>query len=254
MRIVVNNLSFGYDKLNIVLKNITISLLHNETIAVVGPSGCGKSTLLRLLCGIIKKEKRNYFEGNIKVNDSDPDTLIKAKNIGFMFQEPALFPNINVYDNIALPIKLNHKKQFKAVVDSMINNVGLTSYHNYYPSQLSGGMKTRVSLARTFITKPELLLLDEPFSSLDIKWKYTLYRELDSLINEYNPMTIFVTHDIQEALLLSNHIFVLSKVGSIIKEIILQKKLPRVYDEDSVSDLRSEYLEILNLIMKESLV
>lgn len=251
MKITISNLNFGYDENTVVLNNVNLNCNNNHTIALVGASGCGKSTFLRLCCGILPNDKKQNITGTFLIDDKHPSELVKSGQVGFMFQEPALFPNLSVKDNIMLPIKLNKKNGSEQLVKSLIDKVGLTDYTGYLPSQLSGGMKTRVSLARTFITKPRLLLLDEPFSGLDIKWKFLLYRELESLISEYKPMVIMVTHDINEALLLSNHIFVFGKNGIILRELNIKNPLPRVYREDSLKELQEEYFEIQDLIMKD---
>ena len=251
MKITILNLNFGYDENTVVLNNVNLNCSSNHTIALVGASGCGKSTFLRLCCGILPEGKKQTFSGSLLIDDDKPANLVKQGQVGFMFQEPALFPNMSVKDNILLPTKLNGQNGSTQVVKELIDNVGLTDYTGYLPSQLSGGMKTRVSLARTFSTKPKLLLLDEPFSGLDIKWKFLLYRELELLISEYKPMVVMVTHDINEALLLSNHIFVFGKKGTILKELDINKPLPRVFNEDSLKELQDEYFEIQNLIMND---
>ncbi|MFW6275579.1 MAG: ABC transporter ATP-binding protein [bacterium] len=251
MKLTISKLHFGYEDSNVVLNNVNLNCNNNHTIALVGASGCGKSTFLRLCCGILPNNKKQNISGTFLINDKHPSELVKNGQVGFMFQEPALFPNLSVEDNIKLPVNLNGKNGLEQLAKSLIDKVGLTDYTGYLPSQLSGGMKTRVSLARTFITKPSLLLLDEPFRSLDIKWKFLLYRELESLISEYKPMVIIVTHDINEALLLSNHIFVFGKNGTVLKELNINKPLPRVYREDSLKELQEEYFEIQDLIMKD---
>lgn len=250
MEINISNLSFGYDD-SVVLNNLNLHSNTNQTIALVGASGCGKSTLLRLCSGILPNEKKQKILGEISINGKSPSELVKSGKVGFMFQEPALFPNLTVEENIKLPIDLNGTNGVTQLAKSLQEKVGLSDFSNYLPSQLSGGMKTRVSLARTFITKPDLLLLDEPFTGLDIKWKFLLYRELESLISEYKPMVIIVTHDINEALLLSNNIFVFGKNGTILKEFNIDKPLPRVFQEDSLKELQEEYYEIQGLIMKD---
>lgn len=251
MKLTISDLNFGYDSQIGVINNLNINISNNQTVAIVGASGCGKSTFLRLCCGILPEGKKQNFNGSLLIDDEKPADLVKKGQVGFMFQEPALFPNLSVKDNITLPIKLNGKNGSDQQINELIHKVGLSDYAGYLPSQLSGGMKTRVSLARTFSTKPKLLLLDEPFSGLDIKWKFLLYRELELLISEYKPMVIMVTHDINEALLLSNHIFVFGKKGTILKELNIDKPLPRVFKEDSLKELQDEYFEIQNLIMND---
>lgn len=249
MKLNIQNITFGFSKDKIVLNDISLQSNENKIIAIVGASGSGKSTLLRLLCGIIKQERKQFFEGNISVDTYSPMAYNELGKIGFMFQEATLFPNLTVKENIALPLKLAKVKDVNSEIDRLIEMVGLTEFANYLPKNLSGGMKTRTALARTFITKPELILLDEPFGSLDIKWKFTLYRELEKLRQTYSPMVIMVTHDIQEALLLSNHIIVFGQGGKILKEISVDKSLPRVFETDAIKNLQNEYVEIQNLIM-----
>jgi ABC-type nitrate/sulfonate/bicarbonate transport system ATPase subunit len=251
MQIFITNLSFSYDDQSTVFNDLNLHCDNNHTIALVGASGCGKSTFLRLCCGILPNSKHQSLMGNLKINGNSPSELVKNRQVGFMFQEPALLPNMTVWDNIILPLKLHKTPEASLRTQELIDKVGLTEYAKFLPDQLSGGMKTRVSLARTFITKPRLLLLDEPFSSLDIKWKFLLYRELETLISEYQPMVIMVTHDINEALLLSNHIFVFGKNGSILKELRISKSLLRVFKEDSLKELQDEYFEIQGLIMND---
>jgi ABC-type proline/glycine betaine transport system ATPase subunit len=136
-----------------------------------------------------------------------------------MFQEASLMPNLNVRDNIAFPQKLRGTKIDSVFIDELLNIVGLFEHQNKFPSELSGGMKTRVSLARAFVTKPEVLLLDEPFSALDISWRYELYEYLELLALQFKTTVILVTHDIQESILLGNKVVILSKGGHILEEI-----------------------------------
>jgi ABC-type nitrate/sulfonate/bicarbonate transport system ATPase subunit len=250
MILTVDNLSFGFEPYQKVLNHITLTANATETVAIVGASGCGKSTFLRLLCGIYQQDKKHFWEGNIVVNDFSPAEYTRQGKVGFMFQEPTLFPNLTVRENVALPLKFKNERDDQAVND-LIETVGLKDFAHYLPAQLSGGMKTRVALARTFITKPALLLMDEPFGALDIRWKFLLYRELETLRKAYAPIVVIVTHDIQEALLLSNHIVVFGKGGTILQEIKIQKPLPRVFQTDAIKDLQDEYLNIQNAIMND---
>jgi ABC-type nitrate/sulfonate/bicarbonate transport system ATPase subunit len=246
----IQNVSFGFSSDKMVLNNLNLKSYENKTIAIVGASGCGKSTFLRLLCGILPNHKRNCIEGKILVDDVFPVEYTKQGKVGFMFQDATLFPNLTVRENIALRLKLRGEND-KEMIDHLVETVGLSEYSGYLPKALSGGMKTRVALARTFATKPQLLLLDEPFSALDIRWKFCLYQELEKLRQEYSPMTVIVTHDIQEALLLSNHILVLGTNGTVLKEMQISKPLPRVFETDAIKYLQEEYLEIQKLIMHD---
>ncbi len=224
MALQISNILFGFNPSASVLNGISIDVNKGETLAIVGASGCGKSTLLRLVSGILPNSKSDTFSGTITIEGTLPNDYVKKGKLAFMFQEAALMPNLNVKENIALPLKIKGIKD-DAKVNALIATVGLTEYANYLPKQLSGGMKTRVSLARSFVTQPELLLLDEPFSALDIAWKSKLYVELEKLRNKYNTTVVIVTHDVQEALLLSNQVIVLSKGGTIIGEEVVESNL-----------------------------
>lgn len=249
MDLIINNLSFGYNRDQLVLDRISCHMKGPSVLAIVGGSGSGKSTLLRLISGILQKGRTNHLEGTIEINKLSPDQFTKLGKLGFMFQEPTLFPNLTVRKNIALPLKFRKEKK-EETVENLINIVGLSAYANYLPAQLSGGMKTRVALARTFVTNPQLLLLDEPFSALDIRWKFLLYRELETLRVNHSSSVIVVSHDIQEALLLSNHILVFGKDGKILSELKINKPLPRVFDPSSMQDLQKEFVEIQRLILE----
>ena len=193
------------------MQNISFDLEKGKTLAIVGASGCGKSTLLRIISGILPCTNSNRLQGTILVENQTPDKYRQTGKLAFMFQEATLMPHLTVKENIELPLKIKGGIDPKKVND-LIKAVGLEEFANYLPKQLSGGMKTRVALARAFVTEPELLLLDEPFSALDIGWKSDLYKRLVTL---YHTTIIIVTHDVQEAILLADHIIVLNRKGSI---------------------------------------
>lgn len=215
------DISFAYLPEKQVLKSISFSLTKGETLSIVGSSGCGKSTLLRLISAILPASKGNHMVGELSINNQTPDQYRKSGRLAFMFQEATLMPNLTVRENIEFPLKIKSVSNRKKL-DDLLETVGLTEFQQYLPKQLSGGMKTRVALARSFITDPELLLLDEPFSALDIAWKAELYKELN-LLREKNKTTIvFVTHDIDEAITLAGkNIIVLSKKGYVMLDVRL---------------------------------
>lgn len=206
-------ISFGYAAEKRVLNGVSFALDKSETLSVVGASGCGKSTLLRIISGILPTAQDNWLKGQININGQTPDEYRKSGKLAFMFQEATLMPNLTVRENIAFPLKIKGIRDNEKV-KNLLYTVGLEEHSNKLPKELSGGMKTRVALARSFVTGPELLLLDEPFAALDIAWKSKLYIELEKLREQYQTTIIFVTHDIQEALLLSNKIIVLGKSGT----------------------------------------
>lgn len=208
------NINFGYATEKQVLNRVSFDLNKSETLSVVGVSGCGKSTLLRIISGILPVAADNLISGQITINGQTPDQYRKSGKLAFMFQEPTLMPNLTVKENIAFPLKIKGIKDEEKVA-KLLRTVGLEEHTAKLPKELSGGMKTRVALARSFVTGPELLLLDEPFSALDIAWKSRLYIELEKLRDQFNTTIVFVTHDVQEALLLSNDVLVFNRFGII---------------------------------------
>jgi len=241
----ISNLSFYFSDKRI-LNNISFSLEKGKTIAIVGASGSGKSTLLRIISDILKVDNNNL--GAIKIKGLSPEDYRKTRELAFMFQEPTLMPNLNVQKNIEFPLILQKKEVSKNEIEELIKFVGLEVDKEKLPSKLSGGMKTRVALARAFVTTPELLLLDEPFSSLDISWKFNLYEYLSKITKKNNTTTVLVTHDIQEAILLADKIFVLSAKGEKIKELTINRKIGIVFENtyinEYLSDMQNIYLEL----------
>lgn len=208
------HINFAYTAEKTVLNDISLSLDKGETLAIVGASGCGKSTLLRILSGILPNSNSNSLQGDILIDGLTPDQYRQTGKLAFMFQEATLMPHLTVKQNIELPLKIKGNAN-EQKTNNLIKAVGLEEYSNYLPKQLSGGMKTRVALARSFSTNPELLLLDEPFSALDIAWKSKLYVELEKLREETATTVVVVTHDVQEALLLADHVIVMNSFGGI---------------------------------------
>jgi sulfonate transport system ATP-binding protein len=219
MNVDVKNICFSFPK-KPVLDDLTFHVASDTILGVLGSSGCGKSTLLRIICGLYKNSNGNVLSGTVMLNDcSDTQLLRKKGAIGFMFQEPTLLPNLTVEENICLPLQMNRLiGNNNSLAKNLISVVGLNAYSESLPSQLSGGMKTRAALARTFITRPELLLLDEPFSALDYGWKMDLYNKLGALIKQRKTTVIIVSHDIEELFLLSDKVILISKTGKLVHE------------------------------------
>lgn len=198
----VNKSFISEKEITNVLKDISFKVNQGEIVAIVGPSGCGKTTLLNLISGLIKPD-----DGNI---------LIHGK-IGYMFQKDNLFEWRNVYKNITLGLEINKKEINKSKIDEILKKYGLYEFKEYYPKQLSGGMRQRVALIRTLILNPDILLLDEPFSSLDYQSKIIVQEDIYKIIKESKKTTLIVTHDISEAIALADYVYVLSKRPSTIK-------------------------------------
>ncbi|MBT1247644.1 MULTISPECIES: ABC transporter ATP-binding protein [unclassified Thermosipho (in: thermotogales)] len=191
------NKSFGSLK---VLENIEFKIKRGEKITFLGPSGCGKTTLLRIIAGLEK------YSGKVKKS---------FKKIGYIFQEPRLIPWKTVYENLKFVGKDDQK------IKEVLISLDLFQFKDYYPAKLSGGMNQRINLARALIVEPEILLLDEPFSSLDIHIKWKLINDINAQIKKRKITTILVTHDIKEAISLSDRILILSnRPAKIIKEFI----------------------------------
>lgn len=195
-----------YGKLRAINK---LSFLVNkgEFLSLVGPSGCGKTTVLRLIAGFIKPDEGNIYINNKIVNDLP----VKKRNIGIVFQNYALFPNLNVYENIAFGLRAKREdpKLIDKIVRELIEMVGLLGKEKNFPKELSGGQQQRVALARSLAVKPQILLLDEPLSALDAKVRLNLRYEIKSIQRRFHITTIYVTHDQEEALSISDRVAVM---------------------------------------------
>lgn len=188
------------------IEDFSFELNDNEFIAIVGPSGCGKSTILNILANLDNKSN-----GEIILKDN-----IK---LGYMLQQDALFNWKTVLDNCLLGLEIN-KMNNKDYVLKLLNTYGLKDFINSYPNNLSGGMRQRVALIRTLATKPDILLLDEPFSALDYQTRLKVSDDVYNIIKKEKKSAIMVTHDIAEAISMADKIIVLSKRPSVIKKII----------------------------------
>lgn len=192
-----------------VIENMNFNIKKGEFITLLGPSGCGKSTLLRCIAGL-----ESIDEGDIYIEDKEISKLSpKDRDISMVFQAYALFPNMTVRENIGFGLKMKKisKEIIKKEVEKIIQMVELVGKENSYPHQLSGGQQQRVALARALVMEPKILLLDEPLSALDAKIRRNLRLEIRKLQKKLNITTIFVTHDQEEALIISDRVFVMDK-------------------------------------------
>jgi len=204
--VTIDQVKKGYDN-QVVLNNISLTLKKGEFVTLLGQSGCGKSTLLRSIAGL-----EDVDAGNILIDGKDITNLSpRQREVGMVFQSYALFPNMTVFDNIAYGLKMKKAKDINARVKKMIEMVDLNGKEKSYPHQLSGGQQQRVALARALVMEPKVLLLDEPLSALDAKIRKSLQKELKRIQKELDITTIFVTHDQEEAMTMSDRIFVMNK-------------------------------------------
>ncbi len=198
------NKSFGD---NHVLKDINLDVEKGQLVTLLGPSGCGKSTLLRCLSGLEQPTSGHIYLDGEDITNVSP----RKRGIGMVFQQYSLFPNMSVRDNVAFGLKMKNvpKNEIDEKVKEMLDIVGLSDKIDQYPSQLSGGQQQRVALARAMVTEPKVLLLDEPLSAIDALLRRNLQIEIRKIQQKLNITTIFVTHDQDEAMVMSDtiHLF-----------------------------------------------
>ena len=220
------------------VQSITTTISHGSFTVIVGKSGCGKTTLLRLLGGL-----EELTEGHILWTDIEKQQLLPK--IGFVFQEPRLMPWLTVYENMAFSLdKSLLSEAVDTIVNPILNQLGLESFRDAYPAQLSGGMAQRVSLGRTLCYDPDLILMDEPFGALDYFTRKKLQLEMVELFLLQKKTVIFVTHDVSEAIYLGQRILVMDE-GRIVKEIPIEMSYPRNLASSDILNIQTEILESL---------
>lgn len=208
----------------VALENVNFSMREGEFVSLVGPSGCGKSTLLKITAGLMRPTSGTILVAGEPING--PRT-----NIGLMLQTSTLFPWRNVVQNISLPldIRKNRSKDRSERIDQVLELVGLTGFENHYPRELSGGMQQRVALCRLLISDPELMLLDEPFGALDEFTREYLNAELARISEHELKTTLFVTHNVPEAVFLSDVVVVMgARPGRVLEVVRVDLPRPRV--------------------------
>ena len=207
----------------VALQDMNLTINQGEFVTIVGPSGCGKSTVLRLIAKL-----SDVTSGQIESN------INQSKNeLAFVFQEPALMPWSQVIDNVHLPLKLAgiSLKESRKTVQEAINLVGLDGFERSYPRQLSGGMKMRVSIARALVTRPRIVLMDEPFGALEEMTRSKLNSDLLEVWQKRNWTVVFVTHNIYEAVYLSQRVIVMAaRPGRVVADVKIDATYPRSED------------------------
>ena len=199
----LNHISKAYNK-KLVLEDISFELPAHGTMSVLGKSGCGKSTLLKLIAGIEFQDSGTIYLNERDISNFNPN----QRNIVYLFQEALLFPHLNVYENISFGLRIRKETstQIKSKVDAMLQSLELTEHVKKMPHQLSGGQKQRVAFGRALIINPPLILLDEPFSSLDVEIRASMQQLYKTIAKQFDITALFVTHDLKEALLMGDRI------------------------------------------------
>ncbi|WP_243113397.1 ABC transporter ATP-binding protein [Romboutsia sp. Marseille-P6047] len=231
-KLILKNVSKSYDNL-LILKNISIDIKEGELITLLGPSGSGKSTIFNIITGITKMDSG--------------DMHIDGK-ISYMQQKDLLLPYKNIIDNVSIPLIINKNKKGQArnIVKPYFKEFGLEGYEFKFPSELSGGMKQRANFLRTFINSKDLMLLDEPFGALDSITKSNMQKWLLNVRKKFNSTIMLITHDIEEAITLSDRIYVISeKPASIKAEFILNNKNKYKFGSDDYIKLKKDILNLL---------
>lgn len=241
-KLIVKDVTFSYDQENII-EDINIELHDNELVCLLGSSGGGKTTLFNVISGLRTPQKG-------KVLLDGEDITGQPGHISYMLQKDLLLPYRTIEDNVALPliIKGEKKKEARKKAGEFFDEFGLSGTQKKYPSQLSGGMRQRAALLRTYMFSKDVDLLDEPFSALDTLTKSDMHRWYLDVMDKIHLSTLFITHDIDEAILLSDRIYLLTgKPGKITEEIVIKEPKPRRKD----FNLTEEFLEYKKQIIEK---
>jgi putative hydroxymethylpyrimidine transport system ATP-binding protein len=225
-----------------VLKDINLMLCENQFVSIIGPSGCGKSTILRILTGL-----EDEFSGDILVNGKS--LANSSYKFCYMPQKDLLMPWRTIYKNIILPLEIEGRLDSAESIEvkKLIKEFGLEGFENFYPSEISGGMKQRAGLLRTFLMNSDIMLLDEPFGALDAITRMNMQEWLLNVLSEHKKSVLFITHDIDEAIFLSDRVYVLSdRPASIVETLDIDFERPRTREMLATH----EFLKYKELILK----
>lgn len=231
-KIVISNLSKKY-KDTLILKDIDLHVYDEEIVSIIGPSGCGKSTIFNILSNLTTSDS-----GEVDING----------RFSYMYQKDLLLPYKNIMDNVSLPLILKGEKKKKSheTVKPYFSTFGLEGYENKFPHELSGGMRQRVNFMRTFVNSSDIMLLDEPFGALDSITRASMQNWLLDIKKEIKSTILLITHDIDEAIILSDRIYILSNKPAVInKEVIVDK---RIYNKDNLENIAKLKKEILGYL------
>lgn len=244
--IAISHVNKVYANGTVALQDMNLTIGEAEFISLVGPSGCGKSTALRLIAGLGKMSS-----GTIVLGEG-----YEKPELAFVFQEAALMPWATVVDNVRLPLKLAgvSPRESRQAVQEALNLVGLQGFERNYPRELSGGMKMRVSIARALVTKPNIMLMDEPFGALDEMTRSKLNSDLLNLWQQKRWTVVFVTHNIYEAVYLSNRVIVMApRPGRVVADVAIEAPYPRT-QEFRTSRLCNDYCREVSTQLTEAVM
>jgi NitT/TauT family transport system ATP-binding protein len=230
------------------LQAIDLTIAPKAFTAILGPSGCGKSTLLNMVAGFEAPTRGEVIANGTAVTAPSPKRAV-------VFQEPALFPWYTVYDNVVFGPKTQGRPpgEYRPRAEQVLEQVGLQGFASHYPAELSGGMKQRVGIARVLVMEPEVLLMDEPFGSLDAQTRTLMQELLLSVWERHHQTVLFITHDIEEALLLADSVCVMTaRPGRVKKRIAVELARPRAIDVTTSPVFNDLKREVLALIREET--
>ena len=229
---------------HLAINKFKLFIPKGEFCSIIGPSGCGKTTLLNLISGL-----DNSLKGSISFNKNQS---VSSAKLAYMFQTPRLLPWLNVLENVEIVLSSEQKKM--SISKDILSIMGLEKFINYYPNKLSGGMQRSVALARSFATEPELLILDEPFISLDEPIAEMLREMLIKLWTKQPTTIIFVTRDLNEAIYLSDRVVFLSKApAKVIKEVKINFARPRGFKSKKITEIKNKIISENKFILKGEL-
>ena len=235
------------DEVTHALNNVSLTMESGEFVSLVGPSGCGKSTILRLVAGLIGPTTGKILVNGQEVTGPSPDR-------GMVFQKPTLFPWLTVEKNIAFSLKMQGKLQGNEdKVQRMIKVIGLESFKDDYPGQLSGGMAQRVALVRSLINQPDILLLDEPLGALDAFTRMNMQDEILSMWRENRQLAVMVTHDVDEAIYMGTRVLVMdANPGRVVADIAIDREAAQDRSSPKFVEYRNDILNRLHFAGKKS--
>src|SRR5579863_9931140 len=243
MSIELRNVTKSFSE-TVAVNDVSFTVKEGELMALLGPSGGGKTTVLRMIAGLEIPTDGDIFIRGQRVNDIS----VQKRNIGFVFQNYALFKNMSVFSNIAFGLKIKKwkKTEIEARVMELLKLLGLSGLEKRYPHQLSGGQRQRVAIARALAPKPSVLLLDEPFGAVDAKIRQELREWLVHLHHDLNVTTLFVTHDQEEAMEVSDRIVIFSPGGN-----LEQIGAPREVYEQPANEFVARFIGVMNVLQLE---